>query len=215
VTLGVVVSFPPHYIVALAAWSVGAASIASLFVLFFPSDSEVTARREHIARILRDTAIDRVIAKRTRTEAQSNFRAADAAYQRLLQRFQSELNRLLACDWGSLTGIPFENFLAAVFREHGYDVETTKTTGDQGIDLVITLADRRLAIQAKGYPGSTVGNSAVQEAHAGMTFYRCHGSVVITNSTFTKGARELAASVNCILIDGSQIPDLIRGRIRL
>lgn len=60
-----------------------------------------------------------------------------------------------------------------------------------------------------------MGNSAVQEAHAGMSFYHCHAAAVITNPTFTKGARELAASVRCILIDGSQIPDLIRGKIRL
>jgi len=74
------------------------------------------------------------------------------------------------------------------------------------------MAGRTIAVQAKCYAGS-VGNAAVQEAHAGKSFYGCDSSIVITSSVFTSGAIKLANAVGCVLIDGSQIPKLIRGEI--
>ena len=92
-------------------------------------------------------------------------------------------------------------------------MERTGKTGDQGVDLIVTWGARRIAVQAKGYPGTTVGNKAVQEVHAGKDFYHCNAGIVVTNSTFTPHAEQLAASVGCTLIDGSKIPDLIRGNL--
>ena len=44
-----------------------------------------------------------------------------------------------------------------------------------------------------------------------MVHYRCQECVAITNSMFTSGAITLARSVNCVLIDGSELPRLIDG----
>ncbi|MFO0951963.1 MAG: restriction endonuclease [Isosphaeraceae bacterium] len=107
----------------------------------------------------------------------------------------------------------YENFLAAVFQELGYSVQTTRVTGDQGVDLIVSKHGRKSAIQAKGYPGSTVGNKAVQEVHTGMVYYGCQAAVVITNSTYTSSARDLAKKVGCVLIDRDGIPELIESRI--
>lgn len=101
-----------------------------------------------------------------------------------------------------------------VFEDLGYVVETTKASGDQGVDLLISRRGTRIAVQAKGYAES-VGNSAVQEAHAGMAFYACHKSMVVTNSSFTTAAQQLAERIGCVLIDGSRVPDLIEGKIDL
>lgn len=46
----------------------------------------------------------------------------------------------------------------------------------------------------------------------GMRYYRCDHCAVITNSQFTTHAQEAARESACKLIDGSHIPDLIRGR---
>jgi hypothetical protein len=148
-------------------------------------------------------------------EAQSRADKAKAKYQSVLTHFQSRINRLRSTNWEVLQGIPFEQFLESVFAEWGYQVETTKTTGDQGVDLVVAKNGVRTAVQAKGYPNSTVGNSAVQEADTGMRFYRCNRSAVITNSTFTSHARRLAQGVGCTLIDHDMIPSLIEGKIPL
>ena len=57
-----------------------------------------------------------------------------------------------------------------------------------------------MAIQAKCNEG-TVGNHAIMEVVAGTKFYNAEQSMVITNSTFTKSAIELAKANGVILWD--------------
>jgi HJR/Mrr/RecB family endonuclease len=147
-------------------------------------------------------------------EVQRRYEAACRKHQEVTQLLQSRRYQLLHTDWRSLRGVPFEDFLANVFDELGYVVTKTKTTGDQGVDLILIGKGRKIAVQAKGYT-EAVGNKSVQEVFAGMTYYKCDACVTVTNSTFTKGAIDLAGSVNCRLIDSSKIPDLIQGHILL
>ena len=148
------------------------------------------------------------------SQLQQRHATAFAEYRRLKGIIESRLNKLLACEFRILRGIPFEDFLSDVFQELGFEIERTKTTGDQGVDLIAKRLNIRLAIQAKGYVES-VGNAAVQQVVAGRIFYNCNACAVITNSEFTSGAMELAARTNCSLIDGSQIRSLIMGQIKL
>src|SRR5262249_54090334 len=120
--------------------------------------------------------------------------------------------QLLHTNWRDMRGTPFEDFLGRVFESLGYRVQFTKASGDQGADLLLTGKGIRAAIQTKGYK-DRVGNHAVQEIVAAMAFYQCTSCAVITNSQFTSGAIDLAQANGCRLIDGSQIPDLIEGRI--
>ena len=43
--------------------------------------------------------------------------------------------------------------------------------------------------------------------------YGCDAAAVITGAQFMPSARQLADRLGCKLIDGSQIPDLIEGRV--
>lgn len=99
-----------------------------------------------------------------------------------------------------MSGTEFEEFLRNFFTGQGYKCQTTKTSGDQGIDLIAAKDDIKLAIQAKCYTGS-VGNHAVMEAVAGTKYYKANRTMVITNSTFTKSAIELAKANNVTLWD--------------
>ena len=119
---------------------------------------------------------------------------------------------MLNTEWRSLRGVPFEQFLSEVFKELGYAVQSTSVTGDFGVDLIATKESVRCAIQAKGFEGK-VGSGAVQEVSAGMRHYSCSSCIVITNSRFTKHACVLAKSNNCRLIEGSQMRDLIMGKL--
>jgi restriction endonuclease Mrr len=185
-----------------------------IHLLFFPGDDSVLrserAGREEVERVSRQEEVDR----QTATVARHALDQARMQYNRLSRVFQSRRNALYARDWRSLRGIPFEEFLKEVFEELGFVVEATKASGDQGVDLVLRRGTVEIAVQAKGYAES-VGNDAVQAVHTGMTYYGCHRCAVVTNSTFTRAARELADSVGCRLIDGSGIPDLIHGRLDL
>ncbi|MFC6301868.1 restriction endonuclease [Pseudomonas sp. CCM 7893] len=100
----------------------------------------------------------------------------------------------------AMDGFQFEDFLVEIFRTIGYDVKETKRTADQGADLFVSRFGKNMVIQAKNYTGS-VGNSAVQQAISAKAFYGCDEAMVVTNSYFTKSARELANTAAVRLID--------------
>lgn len=106
------------------------------------------------------------------------------------------------------SGYHFEIFLENLFRRLGYKVHSTARTGDQGADLLIKKEKKTYVIQAKFY-SSNLGNTPVQEVVGSLKFYNANQGVVITNTEFTKGARDLAKANNVILIDGHQLKSLV------
>lgn len=104
----------------------------------------------------------------------------------------------------SMNGFEFEEFLSLLFRVLGYDVKETKKTGDQGADLFVEKFGKKIVIQAKNYSGN-VGNSAVQQALSAKTFYSCDDAMVVTNSYFTKSAKELASASSVKLVDRNNL----------
>lgn len=126
--------------------------------------------------------------------------------------FENLSKLLLDERWKELRGIDFEKYVARVFQHLGYETEETPKSGDQGVDLVVIYGTKRIAIQIKGYYNS-VDNSAVQEVVAGMRFYRCSQSCVVTNSRFTKSALDLAAANHCLCVGEMNFEDFIFGRV--
>lgn len=108
-----------------------------------------------------------------------------------------------------MTGLEFEHFTADLLSRLGYSrVSVTKASGDQGIDVIAHKDGLSYAIQCKHY-SSSLGNSAVQEAYAGKAYYGCFYAVVCTNSYFTTGAKELAASTGVLLWDRSILQEML------
>ena len=105
-----------------------------------------------------------------------------------------------------MSGIEFEHFLKEFFERKGFKASITKGSGDQGVDLILTKDNRKIAVQAKRYK-SKIGNSAIQEVAAGKLFYDCNEAYVITSSFFTKAAVSLAVKINVEILDRN---DLIR-----
>ena len=101
-------------------------------------------------------------------------------------------------DLDLMSGDEFEDCVCRLFKRMGYSARVTQHSGDQGVDVIAEKGTAKLAIQAKCY-GSAVGNSAVQEAAAGMAYYGCNKAMVVSNSTFTKGASELARANGVVL----------------
>lgn len=100
-----------------------------------------------------------------------------------------------------MSGEEFESFCAKVLQDNGFEnVNMTKASGDQGVDIIAFKDGVRYAIQCKRYSNS-VGNKAVQEVIAGMQYYGCPVGIVMTNSYFTKSAKELADKTGIILWD--------------
>lgn len=143
---------------------------------------------------------------------QEEYEDAVERHTELVDLLSNRRYQLVHSNWRSLRGIAFENFVAEIFEELGFTVEKTKKSGDQGVDLIVKGKGKRIAVQTKGYKGS-VGNKAIQEVYTGMAFYQCRECAAITNSSFTSGAKNLARSVSCRLIDGRGIPQLIEGEL--
>lgn len=110
-----------------------------------------------------------------------------------------------------MEGHDFEKFCADLLRRNGFDeVRVTPASGDQGVDILAQKDDIRYAIQCKNY-NSKLGNTPVQEIYAGKTFYHCHVGVVMTNSTFTQGAIDLAEATNVLLWDRDRLQRFMQG----
>lgn len=91
-----------------------------------------------------------------------------------------------------MDGLQFEHRCAELLRYRGFHkVAVTKGSGDQGVDILAQKNGIKYGIQCKYY-SYPVGNKAIQEAYAGADFYDCDVAMVMTNSTFTRQARELA-----------------------
>lgn len=108
-----------------------------------------------------------------------------------------------------MSGIEFENFIADLFNKMGYKTQVTKASGDQGIDVIAEKDDYKIAVQAKCYQG-VVGNHAIMEAVGGMKFYNANKCMVITNSTFTKSAIDLADINDVELWDRAMLEQKMR-----
>lgn len=103
-----------------------------------------------------------------------------------------------------MKGLDFEHYVAEIMRYQGYSTSVTRSSGDLGIDVIAKQGRTRYAVQVKRYKGP-VSRHAVSDAVAGKFHYRCNQAMVVTNSTFTTGAKTLANSTQCLLIDRTQL----------
>ena len=108
-----------------------------------------------------------------------------------------------------MRGIEFEQFCAELFRRKGFKVATTKSSGDQGADLILEGKNgRRAVVQAKR-SNSKVGNWAVQEVLAAKGFYAAQRAVVLTNNSYSNSARALAAANGVELLDRNDLARML------
>ena len=108
-----------------------------------------------------------------------------------------------------MDGHQFEVYLKALFRELGYRPEVTKRSCDYGVDVILK-GKNRIVIQAKRYGmKNRVGIGAVQEVYAGKAYYKADEAWIVTNSFYTKQAKELAKACQVKLIDRVELQNFI------
>ncbi|PKL28930.1 MAG: hypothetical protein CVV46_03765 [Spirochaetae bacterium HGW-Spirochaetae-2] len=105
-------------------------------------------------------------------------------------------------------GVEYEFFVKDLLEANDYKIELTPTTGDQGVDIIAIRNGKKIAIQCKSY-SSLVGNTAIQEVISGKLFYDCEIACVITNSSFTRSAMQLANKAGVILCSYNDLRPLI------
>src|ERR1700757_643440 len=103
-----------------------------------------------------------------------------------------------------MSGVEFEEFVAAQLRTRGWTVIRTAGTGDYGVDLIAKKDRTCMAIQCKRL-ARAVGVAAVQQVVSGARHHGCDRAVVVTNQAFTKAARQLATTHRCRLVGREQL----------
>ena len=149
-------------------------------------EAEVQRRYEELRRKDEELAEEKRLAEEARRHAEWNVSRIDG-----------------------MEGHEFEHFCADLLKKNGFmNVEVTRGSGDQGVDILADKDGIKYAIQCKNY-ATALSNKSIQEVSAGRMFYNCHVGVVMTNSTFTQGAINLAASTNVLLWDRDVLRQLM------
>ena len=93
-------------------------------------------------------------------------------------------------DLTKMTPTEFEHFVRQLFEARGLEGWTTKRTGDDGVDAVVTNPDPMIGgltiVQAKKYNG-VIGVSHIRELVGAMDEKRAGRGILITTSWFASG----------------------------
>lgn len=108
----------------------------------------------------------------------------------------------------------FEQMMAALLTRMGFVAETTKLSGDGGIDVVAALekpiVGGRYLFQCKRYARENlVGAPTIRDFYGAVTADRAVKGIFITTSDFTPQAREFAERTNIELIDLTRLRKLL------
>lgn len=108
-----------------------------------------------------------------------------------------------------MKGQDFERYCANLLIAYGFcNVEVTRGSGDQGVDIIAKYDGVKVAIQCKRY-SHKLGNGPIQEVVAGKNYYNCSRAMVITNNFFTDSAIDLAKANNVLLWNRNDLMQLI------
>ena len=96
----------------------------------------------------------------------------------------------------------FQDFIAHLFVENGYVLKQADFSRDFGADLIVMNEGVKTAVRVRRYHEvHKLGISDLQQIIGAQAYYNCQQSMVITSSSFTAAARELAATHEVILWD--------------
>ncbi|WP_158413996.1 restriction endonuclease [Halorubrum sp. CGM4_25_10-8A] len=105
-----------------------------------------------------------------------------------------------------------EELVAAVWSQMGWSTRVSQQGRDQGIDIVATKSDlieQKAIIQAKRYSDSNkVGRPDIQQYSSLKTEYPDVDSIiVVTSSSFTSEAKQLAEQLGVKIVNGSELAE--------
>lgn len=110
--------------------------------------------------------------------------------------------------WRALRGVPFERAIMRLFNQRGAKAQMTSTTGDGGIDIILTIAGQTFWCQCKGL-AAPVSVAPIREIAGVCSKGDCRPVVFAVNG-YTKAARETATRLGVKLVDAPQIASLAR-----
>lgn len=123
-------------------------------------------------------------------------------------RQRQRLRALQVADIQSMSGLDFEKYVGELLRVQGYaDIRFTEKY-DLGVDIIAVKDNIRWGIQVKRY-SDMVKAEAVRQVVTALNQYNCQRAMVVTNNIFSRPARTLAASNQCVLVGRDALADWI------
>lgn len=132
-------------------------------------------------------------------------------YQWIKERnMLKKLSKAGMYDIDRMDGFQFEVYLKALCKELGYRSSVTDGSHDFGADLIMKKDGKKVVIQAKRYGyKNRVSLDAVQQVYAAKPYYKADECYVMTNSLFTKSAKQLAKACDVKLYDRYELAAFI------
>lgn len=121
-------------------------------------------------------------------------------------------NSLTGIDYMKLSPYEFEYFCARVLNANGYQVMTTRKSGDGGKDLIgMDNKNQQIFCEVKQYDKENkIGRPLVQKLRGAMADAKVNHGIFITTSDFTKEALTYAKRNNIKCINRYELDRLIR-----
>lgn len=129
----------------------------------------------------------------------------------VIRQYRQNQRRIHALDIAAIDTmdpLEFEVYVGKLFKHQGFTDILLTEKYDLGVDIVAKKDGFIWGIQVKRYNG-LVKAEAVRQVVTALIRYKCNRAMVVTNSTFSRPARELAADNNCILIDRDELVEWI------
>ncbi|MBU4257584.1 restriction endonuclease [Patescibacteria group bacterium] len=125
---------------------------------------------------------------------------------------ENDLEKVNLQEIDGMDGIQFENLISNLLQKMGFEVETTKSTGDGGIDIIAyseqPIIQGRYIIQCKRH-SSNISEPVIRDLYGVMTSERANKGILITNSCFTSASISFAKEKPIELIDGKKLLNLM------
>lgn len=111
-----------------------------------------------------------------------------------------------------LDGVEFEDLVEKLISKMGFITERTKRSFDGGIDIIAIneqpLFEGKYIIQCKRYSKS-IGEPILRDLYGVVSSEHANKGILITNSYFTKTAKEFAKNKPIELIDGKKLTNML------
>lgn len=121
-------------------------------------------------------------------------------------------HRYLNSKLESITPEEFGQFVADIWEQHGFRTEVVDSS-TRGVDIVARRKrpyPRTELVQARRYPpDDSIGSELVQQCAAQQQQKDADAAVIVTTNPFSDQARELATKLEVVLIDDSDLCELI------
>lgn len=105
----------------------------------------------------------------------------------------------------------FKRFCVKVLENNDFiDIVVLPVSDDERVTIVARKDEVKYALLCK-YTANSVNDEAVKVIESGRKFYHCHVGVILTNTSFSKEAKELALNQNIILWDKEKLQLKIKG----